>query len=114
VSHSQSFAKSSRDSFPFAFIRVIGGLNFGCGGAALGTRKSRMLIWEWFAKSKSRNNQIARDQRQLVKERRFPNRRTFLRRLGNRRSLEAGRDELFGAAGDDQFLRGGTQRWKRE
>ena len=34
MSHSQSFAKSSRDSFLFAFIRVIRGLNFGCGGDA--------------------------------------------------------------------------------
>jgi len=58
VSHSQSFAKSSRDSFLFAFIRVIRGLSFGCGGAALRTRKSRMLIWEWFAKSKSRSNSV--------------------------------------------------------
>jgi hypothetical protein len=35
VSHSQSFAKSSRDSFLFAFIRVIRRLKFGCGGAAI-------------------------------------------------------------------------------
>jgi hypothetical protein len=36
LSHSQSFAKSSNESlcFVFAFIRVIRGLNFGCGGAA--------------------------------------------------------------------------------
>jgi hypothetical protein len=44
--------------FLFAFIRVIRGLSFGCGGAALRTRKSRMLIWEWFAKSKSRSNWV--------------------------------------------------------
>ena len=43
MSHSQSFAKSSRDSFLFAFIRVIRGLNFGCAEAALRARKSRTL-----------------------------------------------------------------------
>ena len=36
VSHSKCFAKSSKTSFLLAFIRVFRGLNFGCGGAALG------------------------------------------------------------------------------
>jgi hypothetical protein len=33
---SKSFAKSGKTCFLLAFIRVFRGLNFGCGGAALG------------------------------------------------------------------------------
>src|SRR5438874_40514 len=32
------------------------------------------------------------------------------RRLGNRRSLKPAGDQIFGAASDDQFLSGGTER----
>src|SRR5262249_2202828 len=46
VSHSKCFAKSSKTSFLLAFIRVFRGLNFGCGGAALGNPWSRLFrIW---------------------------------------------------------------------
>src|SRR5436853_7822372 len=58
------------------------------------TRRSRMRILEWFAKSRSRNNSIRARTRVVL--------------LGFRE--ETRRDEFFGAAGDDQFLRGRTQR----
>src|SRR5438105_10827000 len=62
------------------------------------TRKSRMRILEWFAKSRSRNNSIRARTRVVSLESR----------------AETRRDELLGAAGDDQFLRGGTERREGE
>jgi hypothetical protein len=51
VSNSKSFAKSSKTCFLLAFIRVFRGLNFGCGGAALGN--------PWFELSLARNTREA-------------------------------------------------------
>src|SRR5207248_11310509 len=62
------------------------------------SRKSRMLILEWFAKSRSRNNSIRA--------------RTRVISLGSR--AETRSDEFFGATGDDQFSGGGTERRKGE